>query len=440
MSTSEETDPALADVFTFFDSLDSDSDSSLVDIISTDGESGLAEITSTDGESSSVSTPSVYAMAEPEPSPPYQVTTSSKARKKRKPRQPGQVPQSTKFQRQKRDQVLALRQQVLELAARLKQLQRTRRQSETTKKSVEGPRKPNAFMTVWEDLAILQCQERQRSEQTNKELKAILARQRKLGQSICKVLGKKDALEGMEWLCQLHPPPDSVEISSSPSVKIDLSDAVLAELEMTVTGLYMRTNSLFPPLEGNPIVSFSSQDKYGDPLGTYIETMTTTPMPCPLHVAADILWEGTSKLSQDPEKVPIFMRTKCHNTLSRRCKLDLHNTVRIDAVNFVRRYVHSDRIVLVSASTWFLPAEGFHFQDNIWTIVSRSPVDPQNASVVQSFCQFGAHASKISSMSREDFAPAQEYVRGTVGAKLRHIQEQHQKFLLENAMPAVGSC
>ncbi|GMF45781.1 unnamed protein product [Phytophthora fragariaefolia] len=101
--------------------------------------------------------------------------------------------------------------------------------------------------------------------------------------------------------------PETVHLNSSPRVEIDVSDAVLAELEATVTSLYVRTNSLFPPIEGQPVVSFVMKDKYGDPRGTYIEAVTTTPMPCPLHVAADILWKGTTKRSQDPEKVPIFI-------------------------------------------------------------------------------------------------------------------------------------
>lgn len=188
----EETDAALADVFSFFDSLHSDSDSSLTDIISTDEDLSLADITSTDGDLSAVSSPLEPGASSPshEPSAP-----SKSSRKKRKPRLPGQVPQSTKFQRQKRDEVLTLRQEVLELTARLKQLQRTRRHPATALNRVQGPQKPSAFVSVWEDLAILQCQERQQSEKTNQELKTILARQRRLGRSIYKLLGKKDALE-----------------------------------------------------------------------------------------------------------------------------------------------------------------------------------------------------------------------------------------------------
>lgn len=114
----------------------------------------------------------------------------------------------------------------------------------------------------------------------------------------------------MELLCRLQPVPESVNITSTPQLKIDFSDAVLAELEMTATALYMRTNSLFPPLQSQPPVSFSTQDKQSDHLGTYIKTTTTTPMACPLHIATEILWRGTTKESQDPEKVPRFVSWK----------------------------------------------------------------------------------------------------------------------------------
>ncbi|GMF27090.1 unnamed protein product [Phytophthora lilii] len=109
---------------------------------------------------------------------------------------------------------------------------------------------------------------------------------------------------GVPVLLNLNDEVNSVYI---PALKIDMSDAVLAELEMTAATLYMRTDSLFPQLHGQPTISFTTQDKRGDPLGTYIETMTTTPMNCPLHLAADILWRGTTKQSNDPEKVPRFV-------------------------------------------------------------------------------------------------------------------------------------
>ncbi|ETN19051.1 hypothetical protein PPTG_04468 [Phytophthora nicotianae INRA-310] len=407
-------DSVLSEVFAFietFNSSDSESTSS------------VAYETSS-GDSNTIPSPVLLESALSSFAP----VTSSQRKKKAK--RLGTIPQSTKFQRLQRSQVLALRQQVLELTARLEQLQRTRRDATNTAEIVHGPKKPKEFLSVWEDLAIVQCQERQRSEQTNRELKVILARQRKLEQSVCKLLGRKDTLEGMELLCRLQPIAESTGISRSPQLNIDISDAVIAELEMTAATLYLRTNSLFPPLQTQPPVSFFSQDKFSDPLGTYIETTTTTPMSCSLHLAAEIVWKGTTKESQDQEKVPRFMRAKCFNSLARSCKLDLYNTVRIDGLNFVRRYIDRDRVVLVSAATWFLPAEGIHFQDNVWTIVTRSPTDPHNASVVQSFCQFGAQSS--APMSEEAFAPAQEYVRGSVGTKLRHLQEMQQKFLLEH--------
>eukprot|EP00644_Phytophthora_capsici_P007947 jgi/Phyca11/575673/estExt2_Genewise1.C_PHYCAscaffold_770081 len=262
----------------------------------------------------------------------------------------------------------------------------------------------------------------------------MLARQKKLEKSLSKLLGRKEVLEGMELLCRLEP---MTHVISSTAFKIDLTDVVLAELEMTIATLYMKTNTMFPPLQGQPVVSFTTKDRNEDPLGTYIEIATTTPMACPLHVAAEILWERTSKGPKDLEKVPQSMRAKCYNTLARSCKLDMFNTVRIDGLNFVRRYFDANRIVLVSTATWFLPAKGVRFQDNIWTIVSPSPVDPQNSSVVQSFCQFGAHSSGL---MKEDIVPAQEYVRASIGSKLRQLQEKQQKYLLEHGEPLVAEC
>jgi hypothetical protein len=112
----------------------------------------------------------------------------------------------------------------------------------------------------------------------------------------------------MDLLCQLQPMAGPMKLTPKLQFHADLSDAELAELEATTASLYMRTPSLFPPLQGRPTVSFSTKDKYDDPLGTYIEITSTTPMACPLHIAAELLWEGTTKGSQDPEKVPQFVR------------------------------------------------------------------------------------------------------------------------------------
>jgi hypothetical protein len=173
-------DASLSDVFAFIDKLDS-----------SDTESSLTDVTSNDGDSSSMASPELRLVAVSV----HAASVKRSSKKTRKPRLPGQVPQSTEFQRKKRDQVLALRQQVLELLARLEQLQRTRRQPTTTAEAVHGPQRPKDAVSVWEHLAIVQCRERQRSETTNRELKVILARQRKLERSVSKLLGRKDALE-----------------------------------------------------------------------------------------------------------------------------------------------------------------------------------------------------------------------------------------------------
>lgn len=175
---------SLSDVFAFIETFDN-----------SDSESSLADVASSDGDSGSVSSPDLVHNAESVPSRSIPTTFRSNSTKKAKTRLPGQVPQSTKFQRERRDQVLGLRQQVLELSARLEQLQHTRRRPTTVMEVVQGPLKPKGFVSVWEDLAIVQYQERQRSEQTNQELKTMLARQRKLERSVCKLLGRKDALK-----------------------------------------------------------------------------------------------------------------------------------------------------------------------------------------------------------------------------------------------------
>ncbi|RLN72561.1 hypothetical protein BBJ28_00004448 [Nothophytophthora sp. Chile5] len=268
---------------------------------------------------------------------------------------PALEPQSTNFQRERTKEALVLRQQVAELNAHLLQLRCTRRESDTLyagSGTVNSSRQWRGIVSVWEDLAVVQNQERQRAEITNKELKMILARQRKVCRSFRKLIREKNLfdvraastafllllllslslmiaelsafvlrLQGMGLLCRLQPLPEQHKPRSDRFVPtFDISDPVLAELEAAVATLYLQSDLVIPPLEGQPAASCLTQDKRDEPLGTYTETSTVTPMTCPVLQAGEILWKCTTKKSRDPEKVPRFVSPLLASVGSQRVK------------------------------------------------------------------------------------------------------------------------
>ncbi|RLN78149.1 hypothetical protein BBJ28_00007984 [Nothophytophthora sp. Chile5] len=184
---SDEMSATLSDVLAFIDSCESsDSEPSLDESMSSDGDSGSSLLLDgspnqpTDGLATG------------------QSNTQHERQAKAKQPRGAHVPQSTKFQREKKREVLELRQHVAELNARFLHLQRTRRDPgtlDTGRGTADSPRQRRGVMSVWEDLAAVQNQERQRAERTNKELKTILARQRKVSHSFRKLLRKKNMLD-----------------------------------------------------------------------------------------------------------------------------------------------------------------------------------------------------------------------------------------------------
>ncbi|RLN78148.1 hypothetical protein BBJ28_00007985 [Nothophytophthora sp. Chile5] len=87
-----------------------------------------------------------------------------------------------------------------------------------------------------------------------------------------------------------------------------------------------------------------------------------------------------------------------------------------------------------------MSAGELQYQHQIWTIVTRSPVDPLTASVVRSFCRFGPKYPETGETRAEDFIRSQDYVLSSVGKKLRQLQEHQQKFLLgQSGLVAVNA-
>jgi hypothetical protein len=82
---------------------------------------------------------------------------------------------------------------------------------------------------------------------------------------------------------------------------------IISQLEKSVEALYLASDSVFPP-DLPATISCNTSVKHSDANGNCIEVVTTTPVSCPLRVAADVVWKDLNVKSQDPERSYSFVR------------------------------------------------------------------------------------------------------------------------------------
>ncbi|POM71422.1 Hypothetical protein PHPALM_12020 [Phytophthora palmivora] len=268
----------------------------------------------------------------------------------------GLLPYSTELQRRKRAELRALQLEEQQLTAKLAQFAKSPGYITVgtgTKSSVD-----NDERRKWQGRAMVACEDRLRAERMNREFKSILLQQFKSFQSIRKVLGQNDILEGMEFVEQLQPTADR------PFFQLDFSDPILSQLSSNLGQLCLQAELVLPDTNDAVTVAFRTQNKYYDRY--CYEITSTTPLACSVQEAGDILWRFISnKDDEAADKTFSF--------------------VRMSALSTFRKYEDGSRDVIVGSMSWFLPTEGLEYEGNYWAILSSSPTDPAHSSTVR-FC------------------------------------------------------
>ncbi|KAG2789765.1 hypothetical protein PC129_g8837 [Phytophthora cactorum] len=355
--------------------------------------------------------------------------------KKDRRRKEGPVRYTTSLQRRKKAELKALREEAQQLNAHLQRLLLSR----LTQMGMVPAIAPQAQSpSVWRSLAIIESEGRERAERTNRELKAVMANQVKVYASIRKILGRHDLLKGMEFVFEAQPTSDR------PIHQLDFSDAILDELSNSLGSLRLQADIVLPALETNPSVTCISQNRLLSSGGNCSESISVTPLACPMQKAAEILWHHiTSKKNSDTQKSFRFVRTSKPNSVERNCMASLPDgenlLVNLDGVNIVRMLEEGNQIVLVGTTTWFLPTGGLQFEHHHWTIITPSPTDPLHASVVRSCYQLCVKHVDTTSVLPMDFAHVEKVVMESFGGKLRNVLQLQQTALLEKAHPAFVS-
>eukprot|EP00644_Phytophthora_capsici_P011774 jgi/Phyca11/573005/estExt2_Genewise1.C_PHYCAscaffold_500382 len=339
-------------------------------------------------------------------------------------RKEGPVRYTTSLQRRKKAELKALMEEAQQLNTQLQQMQLSRLSRIGINPSAS--RKPN----MWRSLAMIESESRERAERTNRELKAIMANQINVNASINKILGRRNLLEGMDFVFNVQDIPDR---RLQP---LDFSDAILAELSNSLGKLRLEADNVLPVMEENPPISCRSQNRNLKSDETCVETTSITPLECSMHKAAEYLWHHiTTKKNKDTQKSFRFVRSRNLNSLERNCMASLPNgnnlLLNLDGVNIVRKYEEANQVVLVGTTTWFLPTGGLQFEDHHWTIISPSQANPLGASVVRSCYQLQVKRVDTSSVLPMDFGHVKKLVLNAIGGKLRNVLQLQQTVLLE---------
>lgn len=114
-------------------------------------------------------------------------------------------------------------------------------------------------------------------------------------------------LQGKEFVFEDE---ENKELASSVE---DQTMTIISKLEKSVESLYLASDSVFPP-DLPATISCNTRVKCsGDTNGNCIEIVTTTPVSCPLRVAADVVWKDLNVKSQDPERIYSFVRRNLYH-------------------------------------------------------------------------------------------------------------------------------
>ncbi|KAG3017782.1 hypothetical protein PC128_g22009 [Phytophthora cactorum] len=340
-------------------------------------------------------------------------------KRKRRSNPPGYT---TRMQQRKKAELQGLRDQVRELEEHAEQLKRLRPNIPTRR--VLDPQIA-AQQAKWEQIVAAEYEARRKSEETNRKFKMILAHQVEVDKNLRRILHKRSLVQGINFVFGNEP------TSRYSFAAFENSKSIMDHLEQNVAKLYLDSGTVFPS-GPPPSTSCSMQMKHIKGLGMTAEALSTTPVPCPMEVAAEICWKDLSIPRPCPEKwVRCINGSQPHSheknwILTLQC----HSYVKqVKGVQFLRKYTEPNRIVIIKSDVMMLNNEGLHFRDQTWTIISRSQTDP-NAAVVR-VCEqmyLDREAGEIATARPEDVEYAQNVVLKNLNWKLRehttHLQDQ----------------
>ncbi|ETL88003.1 hypothetical protein, variant [Phytophthora nicotianae] len=340
---------------------------------------------------------------------------SKKPMKKKRKKTPGA---STRLQRRKRAEILALRALSEQLEGRLEQLRRDQDEFD-----------PSSMLLTqggssWSAIAAIQFQERLQSEVINQRLRAVLTEQMKINKALCDVFRAQTSLGNLNVFFGEPGPPVQYPVA-------DNSCAMIGELEKKVEGLYLDSAAVFQP-RGVPCINTTLHVKQEQDRGNVFEITSTTCLPCSVQETSAMFWRDFLTIHQTNDKSYHFLRQRKPASVEKSFKWVLRSEATVREINgfaFVRKIEEPNRVVLVEADRFVLPTEGLHFRIQRWTIITRSEDGSRPGSIVRTLIQLRAEYTEEFAPTKNDLQQVKDLVLGTLSSRLRgYLQQQQGKF------------
>ncbi|KAG6572633.1 uncharacterized protein IUM83_17631 [Phytophthora cinnamomi] len=353
-----------------------------------------------------------------------------KPRRKRRSKNPAGY--STKLLHRKKAEMQQLREQALQLEAKVAQLKLTRAVGVGALAAHASQLKEKAECR-WIELAQIELQRRQRSEHTNRKLKALLANQVKVDDALRAVVMKRSVLEGMEFLFEKSP-----TVQSSLDA-VDNSAVIMAELEKKASEMYLGSRVLFEKESSISTISCEMRRRVDKQLGQMVEIISNAPLSCSMEVACSSLWKELMTMRTYPDKSYRYMQTSTPNVMEKSFDQILRGkagATPINGLQVMKKFEETDRIVLARAYRMLPATDGLHLRGKVWTIFSRSEADPAETCEVRSFIQLYMETQPGFSPTPEDVAYLRDVAFETWSMKMRTHAQYLQEVMVEAAAGA----
>ncbi|ETN20489.1 hypothetical protein PPTG_03485 [Phytophthora nicotianae INRA-310] len=343
-----------------------------------------------------------------------ELQSASPPRKKRRVRSASSS--STIMQRRKKVEIETLREESIKLEAYLARLSTS-----------GGQQKPLALTNVdeilseWHGHALVQYQQRQQSEQTNRQLTEKLEKQQKLIDKLRGVLFKRNVLVGMEFVRTYESP-----IFEDSYFTVDLSTLLMNQLEEEVDGVYRNFHRLYRP-ELAPIDYPASETTYGEKCESNVmEFSTTTPMEWPMRAAFTYVWDFLDSTS-DRSRKPNTLETRVNITLP----IANHASCHFYKLHCLRKYEEEDRVVIIWSDLMQMTSRNLRLRSIAHSVFTPSKIDPSKASIMETFLKLYVEPIGGESVSPEDIRYGQEVILGAYGRLMRIFWQDQQNRLIE---------
>ncbi|KAL4087991.1 hypothetical protein PRIC1_012421 [Phytophthora ramorum] len=344
------------------------------------------------------------------------------AKRKKNPNPPGY---STRVQQRKRAEIQSLRHEARALEDQLDQLKNGQPVVNTAYTHVtEG--ETAIYRSKWKAVIELERNARRESEEKNRKLKEMLAHQMEANRDLRCTLKKRSLLKGIEFVFETKPTP-SYFFSA-----FENSKAIIGHLEELVVKMYLASGPLFESWSSSSL-GYSMQTKFDKQRGKIAEMKATTPVACPMEVAAEVVWQEQNGHRPDPQK---WAQRTCGRKpksqekswiLSLKCQSYVK---RVNGLQLLQRFEEPNRIVLARTDLMTLTTEGLQFRNKCITIITRSETDPQHASVVRIYEEIFMDPQEGFQARPEDVAYAQNIVLKHLSWKLHECSQRLQETLM----------